>query len=299
MHANAAPQPHGLIVTAPAIALVLSAAVLHATWNYLAKRCYGGIPFVWLNSILACAVYAPLTALLLLTTPLPFGTSQIVAILGSAALQLVYFLSLTRGYQVADLSLVYPLARGTGPLLATVAAILLLGERPSALALSGAGLIAVGIFVLAGDPRKLRQAGATRGVIFALITGVAIASYTLWDKQAVAQYLIPPLLLNWSIASIHAVVLLPFARQRWDAVRREFRDHWRLVLGVSILSPLAYILVLTALTFSPVSYVAPMRESSVLIGTLIGARLLSEGDTRRRLIGAAVIVAGVVAVGLG
>ena len=93
--------------------------------------------------------------------------------------------------------------------------------------------------------------------------------------------------------------MMPLARRRWEAVRLEWRDHWRLVLGVSILSPLAYILVLTALTFSPVSYVAPMRESSVLIGTLIGARLLSEGETRRRLIGAGVIVAGVVAIGFG
>ncbi|MCC6801784.1 MAG: EamA family transporter [Anaerolineae bacterium] len=282
-----------------AIALVLSAAVLHAIWNYLAKRCYGGIPFVWLISLSACVVYTPLTVVLLLTTPIPFGAAQLLAILGSALLQLVYFLSLTRGYQVADLSLVYPLARGTGPLLATVAAILLLGERPSTLALGGAALIAVGIFVLAGDPRKLRQAGATQGVVFALITGIAIASYTLWDKQAVAHYLIPPLLLNWSIAGIHTLVLLPLARRRWQAVRLEWRDHWRLVLGVSILSPLAYILVLTALTFSPVSYVAPMRESSVLIGTLIGARLLSEGQSRRRVAGAAIIVAGVIAIGLG
>ena len=102
-----------------------------------------------------------------------------------------------------------------------------------------------------------------------------------------------------TIVSAVANVGQVHARRRWDAVRREWRDHWRLVLGVGILSPLAYLLVLTALTFSPVSYVAPMRESSVLIGTLIGARLLSEGDTRRRLVGAAIIVAGVVAIGLG
>lgn len=286
-------------MSALAIALVLSAAVLHAVWNYLAKRCYGGIPFVWLISAVASTVYAPLIVVLFLTTSVPLGSQQVVAMAVSAALQLVYFLSLTRGYQVADLSLVYPLARGTGPLLATAAAILIFGERPTTLALAGSALIAVGIFVLAGDPRKLRQAGATPGIVFALITGVAIASYTVWDKQAVSKYLIPPLLLNWSIGFVHNLVLLPLARRRWDAVRREWRDHRRLVLGVGILSPLAYLLVLTALTFSPVSYVAPMRESSVLIGTLIGARLLSEGDTRRRLVGAAIIVAGVVAIGLG
>jgi drug/metabolite transporter (DMT)-like permease len=240
-----------------------------------------------------------LTVALLLTTTVPLGAPQLLVMAVSAALQLVYFLALTHGYQIADLSLVYPLARGTGPLLATIAAVLVLGERPTVLAFGGAALIAVGIFVLAGNPRKLRQAGATPGVVFALITGVAIASYTLWDKQAVAYYLIPPLLLNWAIAGVHTLVLLPLARRRWEAVRREWHDHWRLVLGVGVLSPLAYLLVLTALTFSPVSYVAPMRESSVLIGTLIGARLLAEGDTRRRLTGAAIVVVGVVAIGFG
>jgi uncharacterized membrane protein len=282
-----------------AILLVLSAAVLHASWNYLAKRCYGGIPFVWLLSVTAAVIYAPLIVVLLLTTTLPLGAPQIAFIAVSSALQLVYFLALTRSYQIADLSLVYPLARGTGPLLSTLAAILFFGERPTALALAGSVLITVGIFVLMGDPRKLRQAGATPGIVFALITGVTIATYTLWDKQAVAVYLIPPLLLNWSITASHAVVLFPLARRRWDAVQREWRDHWRLVASIGLLSPLAYILVLTALTFSPVSYVAPMRESSVLIGTLMGARLLAEGDTRRRAAGAAVIVVGVVAIGLG
>ena len=160
-------------------------------------------------------------------------------------------------------------------------------------------LIVVGIMALTGDPRKLHQAGATPGIIFALLTGATIASYTLWDKQAVAVYLVPPLLLNWSVSVIHSIVLLPLVRRRWAAVRREAHDHWRQVVGIGILSPLAYILVLTALTFSPVSYVAPMRESSVLIGTILGARLLAEGDTRRRLFGAGIIVCGVVAIGLG
>lgn len=286
-------------MSALAIVLVLSAAVLHATWNYLAKRCYGGIPFVWLSSLMAAIIYAPLIVGLFLTTPVSLGTTQLILMAVSSALQLVYFLALTRGYQVGDLSLVYPLARGTGPMLSTLAAVLFFGERPTPLAVFGAVLIAAGIFVLTGDPRKLREKKARSGITFALITGVTIASYTLWDKQAVAVYLIPPLLLNWSVSASHALALLPLARRRWDAVLHEWRDHWRLVAGVGLLSPLAYILVLTALSFSPVSSVAPMRESSVLIGTLMGARLLAEGDMRRRAIGAGIIVAGVVAIGLG
>jgi drug/metabolite transporter (DMT)-like permease len=286
-------------VSALAILLVLSAAVLHATWNYLAKRTYGGVPFVWLYSAAAAIIYAPLIVVLFLTTTVPLGAPQLFFIGVSSILQLIYFLLLTRGYQIADLSLVYPLARGTGPMLSTALAILLFGERPSLIAVFGAVLIAFGIFVLTGNPRKLRQSEARQGIIFALLTGVTIASYTLWDKQAVSTYLVPPLLLNWGVMLVHTLVLLPLIRTRWDAVRREWRDHRNRVVGISILSPLAYILVLTALTFSPVSYVAPMRESSVLIGTIMGARLLAEGDTRRRMIGAGIIVCGIVTIGLG
>lgn len=286
-------------MSALAILLVLSAAVLHATWNYLAKRTYGGVPFVWLYGVLAALIYAPLIVVLCLTTSFPLGLPQLAMIGGSSLLQLTYFLLLTRGYQVGDLSLVYPLARGTGPVLSTILAILLFGERPTPVAFGGALLIVVGIFVLTGDPRKLRRAGASPGIVFALLTGVTIAAYTLWDKQTVSTYGVPPLLLNWSVSVILSILLLPLLRTRGPAVRREWGDHrWR-VIAVAILSPLAYILVLTALTFSPVSYVAPMRESSVLIGTIMGARLLAEGQTRRRVLGAGVIVLGVVTIGLG
>ena len=286
-------------MSAFAIALVLCAAVLHATWNYLAKRTYGGIPFVWLYSLVAAIIYLPLIIILFLTTRVPLGAPQLIFIGVSSALQLVYLLLLSRAYQIADLSLVYPIARGTGPMISTVAAVLIFGERPTPLAVAGALLLVGGIFFLTGDPRKLRQAGATRGVLVALLTGVVIASYTVWDKQAVSAEAVPPLLLNWGVSFIHSIVLLPVVRPRWDGVKREWHDHRLRVIGVSTLAPLAYILVLTALSFSPVSYVAPMRECSVLIGTILGARLLAEGDTKRRLMGASIIVVGIIMIGLG
>ena len=103
---------------------------------------------------------------------------------------------LQQGYRIGDLSLVYPLARGTGPMLLTTAAILVFGERPGPLALAGAAMIGVGTFVLACGGGGLRQAHARRAVVFALLTGAIIASYTLWDKRAVSNLGIPPLLLN-------------------------------------------------------------------------------------------------------
>jgi drug/metabolite transporter (DMT)-like permease len=195
--------------------------------------------------------------------------------------------------------LVYPLARGSGPLLATALAIVLLGERPSLTALVGAVLITLSIFYLTGDPRKLRASGAGKAVLFALLTGVSIAAYTLWDKHAVSVLLIPPLILDWASASGRAVLLLPYALRHRALVRREWNTHRREAFGVAILSPISYILLLTALVFSPVSYVAPFRQVSILIGAALGARMLSESDPRRRLTSAGLMMFGVIALALG
>ncbi len=111
--------------------------------------------------------------------------------------------------------------------------------------------------------------------------------------------LIPPLLQSWVTTLVITGLLTPLALRRLDAVRAAWRDHWREALGVAVLTPLSYILVLTALVSTPVSYVAPAREISILIGAVLGARLLAEGDVRRRLIAAGAMVAGVVALALG
>jgi drug/metabolite transporter (DMT)-like permease len=184
-------------------------------------------------------------------------------------------------------------------MLATVAAIGVFGERPTPLALAGAALIGIGVFVLAGDPRKLRGSGVGRSVAFALLTGLTIAAYTLWDKQAVSTVGVPPLLYFWGTVAGTALLLTPLVLRRPTALREVWRDHRLEVLGTAALVPLAYVLVLTALTFSPVSYVAPAREIGILFGALLGARLLAEQDVGRRLTGAGAMVLGVVALALG
>src|SRR5918992_6257053 len=118
-----------------ALVLVLAAATFHATWNLLAKRVgEGGAVFVWLFGFLAALIYAPLAVVVVSLERPNFGPEVLVFMFGSGLLHLGYFVLLQRGYAVGDLSLVYPLARGTGPLLATAAAIVLFGERPGALA---------------------------------------------------------------------------------------------------------------------------------------------------------------------
>lgn len=282
-----------------ALALVLGSAVLHATWNLLAKRAVADTPFLWLVYVVGAVVYAPFALAILVIGQPALGWPVLVFVLVASCLQILYFATLSAGYRAGDLSLVYPIARASGPLLATAAAIAILGERPSALALAGALAIVVGALVLAGDPRALRASGTSRAVGLALATGVVIATYTLWDKTAVSTLLVPPLLYDWATVVGQSVLLAPVALRR----RAEMRDVWRrqrgAVLGVGILSRLAYILVLTALVVTPVSYVAPAREIGILIGAVLGARVLAEGHALRRGLGAAAMVLGVIALALG
>ncbi len=284
-------------MTLLALGLIVASAVCHATWNLLAKQAGGGAAFVWLFGALAAVIYGPLAVLVIVIQRPEFGLSQLVFLGGSVLLHMAYFLLLQQGYRVGDLSVVYPLARGTGPMLSTIGAVLLLGEQPGALGMVGAGLVVLGIFLMTGSILTLRSASSS-GLGFGLLTGVLIASYTLWDKQAVGALAIPPLVLDWSLSVGRAVVLAPVARRRWDEVRRIWREARLQVLGVAVLSPLAYILVLTALTFTPVSYVAPAREISILIGTIFGARLLAEGEGLRRVGAASVLVLGVAVLAL-
>jgi drug/metabolite transporter (DMT)-like permease len=288
-------------VTAFALALVLASAVAHATWNLFAKRASGGAPFLWLAFALSIPLYAPLAIAVLIVTGARIGPIELLWMFVNAALNVAYGIFLLRGYRAGDLSVVYPLARGTGPVLALVGAVLLFGERPTPLAVAGAFAIVAGVFVLTGDPRKLRQRGAGVAVGYALLTGVTIAAYTLWDKRGVSVLLIPPIVYEWGANVLRTLILTPLALTSWPAVRAEWasRSNRIAALAMASLSPLAYILVLTALVISPVSYVAPAREIGILIGVLIGARALTEADIGKRSIAAILMVGGVIALALG
>jgi uncharacterized membrane protein len=306
-------------MSALALGLILVAAFTHATWNYAAKRSGGGLPFVWLTGLVSLCFYGPLSlAYMLWQSPvIPPGAWLVV--LGSGLIKLVYALLLQRGYRHGDFSLVYPLARGTGPLFSTLTAIALFGERPTALALAGGGIIIVSIFSLTGGfpvGRILRMSrglgrhglgdggssGTTRptlGLIYGFTCGGCIAALTVWDKHAVAHLHLPPLVYDCSTQVVMCLVLAPFAWPRRAEAAAAWRDHRWKVFAVALLAPLGYILILTAMTFTPVSYIAPAREISILIGTFFGAKLLKESDAPRRLFAAGGMVLGVIALALG
>jgi drug/metabolite transporter (DMT)-like permease len=284
-------------MSALAVGLVLAAAVCHAVWNLLLKRAGEGLGgelvFVWLFLCCSTALWAPVAAIDVALERLHIGWPQLGFMAGSGVLHLVYFVLLQRGYAVGDLSVVYPLARGTGPILAVVGAIAILGERPGAVAIAGGVIVALGIFGLA---RGRRTAEA---VVYAVATGAVIAVYTLWDKHGVDALAVPPIIYFWSGDLLRSLILTPYGLRRRRHARAALAAHPGAVLGVAVLAPLAYILVLAALAFTPASYVAPAREISIALATGLGVFVLGEGDARRRLACAVVIVAGVLALAIG
>lgn len=287
-------------MTAFALALVLVAAVLHATWNLCAKRAGGGLPFVWLVGAVICTLYVPVLIGYALAYPPQLDAIDLAWIAGSGLLKTGYSLFLQRSYRTGDFSLIYPLARGTGPLLAMFGAVMLLGERPTLLGTSGGFVIVASVFVLTDGTRLFHQdrAHLRTAINYGLITGVFIAAYTLWDREGVHTRAIPPVLYDGGTAFIVLALVTPSALGRWSEVSRHWREHKRYVFGMALLSPLAYVLVLTAMTFTPVSYVAPAREVSIVIGAFLGARYLKESDGRRRMWAALAMAGGVIALAL-
>ncbi len=285
-------------MTALTLALVLASALVHATWNLWAKQAGGEArsgALVWSLTAVSSVLYAgPALALLAHTGWRPDATA-LVLIAGSGAIHVGYFMLLLRGYRAADLSLVYPVARGTGPMLASLAAISVFAERPSAASLAGLALIVAGILALTLRPGAATPGHVGTGLRYGLATGVSIAIYTLWDGWAVKRAGVPPLVFYWGGELTRVLLFTPVALADRAGVARLWRAQAPRVLGIAALSPLSYILVLLAMRMGAVSHVAPAREVGILIGAWLGHHVLGEGERRRRLIASAAFAAGVIA----
>ncbi len=281
-------------MSSAALALVLSAAFIHAYWNLLQKRVAGGAPLAWLTAALAAVIYLPVVVAWCVWKRPEISLLGWIFFLGTGLIHVVYYLVLQRGYREADLSLVYPVARGSGPMFSVAGAVLFFGERPSPLAWAGIALVlaSVGVISLGGAALRADPARVARGRRWGLATGACIAAYTLWDKHAMAVIGLPPLLHDYASAIVTTVVLLPAGvrgRAEWQA---SWRAHRWEITGIAFFRALSFILILSALAFTPVSAVAPAREISILLGVAFGSRLLAEGDTARRLGASAMMLAG-------
>ncbi|TSJ41038.1 EamA family transporter [Mucilaginibacter corticis] len=276
--------------------LVLSAAFLHALWNLLAKKAGGKTAFIWLQYAAGSLLFLPF---------LLFQTDQLITVkwelllwfsLSSALLHIAYFMVLQKGYRSADLSVVYPLARGSGPLFSSVAAILFLHEKFKLSATVGLLLIITGVLIITGIRfKKEKDTRVTQGVIYGVLTGIFIAMYTLNDAVAVKTYALAPLTLTLFTNLFSTFLLAPFVWRQSMELKRELRAHKWQIIGVGVLSPVAYILVLIALKYSPLTVVAPARETSILMGVFMGSRVLGEENSKRRLLAAVLILSGIIA----
>jgi len=284
-----------------ALLLVLASAFIHASWNFILKKSGGGSGVIALSCTLSLVIYLPVLVAAAIVQHYQFQWMHLALMFVSGMVHLVYFLLLDRAYRSGgDLSIVYPLARATGPLLTILFAIAVIGERPGPVPLAGAVLIGISALVLTGNPFAWHKSEARKAVGFALLTGMTIAVYTLTDKWSVAAWLIPPLVYDWGCNFFRCLVIVPLTRHRNPgAMAAAWRDKRGTVLVIAAASPLSYILVLTAMVFTPVSLVAPAREVSILFAALMGAHLLKEGDVTRRAIAAVGMVLGISGLALG
>jgi drug/metabolite transporter (DMT)-like permease len=291
---------------ASSLALVILAGLIHAVWNIAAKKAGGDARFATFSGLLMALMWAPLGIWLGWDVLPTWGRVEWGFVVVSGILHVLYYIALLRGYRKADLTVVYPLARGSGPLLSSLAAILLLGEQITAFGVVGIFAVVTGVFFIAGGPGLFRaahdparQAGIRAGMFYGLLTGVFIAAYTMVDGYAVKFVLMSPILLDYYGNFVRLLFLLPTVLRDRATAAEHWRKQWKYAVVVAAISPIGYVLVLYAMKVAPLSHVAPAREVSMLFAALIGGQLLGERDRLVRIAGAALIAFGVMALALG
>lgn len=294
-------------MSALAVLLVLTAALVHATWNYFLKKANATRPFWWLVYIITAIITVP--ALFLydpdsLKNITPIGWLVIAL---SAPIHVIYGQVLQIGYKKSDYSIVYPTARGTGPLITVLSAVLILGDRPSFWGWIGIILILGAIVLLAMPQKTDKNTQSLRirsGIFWGALTGCFIAGYSFCDAWAVQQTTgLTPMSFYFPSIAVRALVFAPFIimHANWKEESKEILTTPRLQKALAVVtvgSPLAYILVLYAMTMAPLAYVAPSREVGMMIGVVLGGLLLKEKLSTTRLMGVIGMTLGVILVGL-
>ena len=296
-----------------ALLLVLSAGVIHASWNIAAKKAQGDARFAFFTSVVLMVVWAPLGVWIawdVVATWSPLAWALIVA---SGILHVLYYVILLRGYRRADLTVVYPLARGSAPLLSSLVALLWLGEAISGWGIVGIAGVVAGVFLIAGGPQAFfnwtlpphateaqheQRQRKSAGLRYGILTGLFIASYTVVDGYAVKVVLLSPILVDYLGNFFRLIFLAPAVLRDQPTAWALWKQQWKYALIVGTISPVSYVLVLYAMQIAPLSHVAPAREVSMLFAALLGGHLLNEGDRLIRFAGALCIAAGIFALSL-
>ena len=293
-------------MSAAALLLVLSAALIHAAWNYHLKKAAAGRIFWLLCYTLTSLIVMPVLLLFQFDAFRDITPVGWLVICLSAPIHVLYSQILQTGYRKSDYSVVYPTARGTGPLISVLAAVLILGNTPSAVGWLGIAAILGGIVLLTMKPGSAADSRRVRtGLFWGGLTGCCIAGYTFCDAWAVQQATgLTPLTFYFPSIVMRIFWLAPFVLlgSDWKADARAILTVpvKRKALGVvTVGSPLAFVLVLYAMTEAPLAYVAPAREVGMMVGVVAGALLLKEHLSLTRTLGAAAMVTGVMLLAIG
>jgi drug/metabolite transporter (DMT)-like permease len=273
-------------VPASALALALAAAALHAGWNILIARAGDPEGAGAAAVLIGVAAFAPVAAI-----TWNVDWSAVPYIGASAAAELAYFALLAAAYRRSDLSLVYPIARGTAPVLVLVGAVVATSVRPSALEVAGVAVVTAGVLLVRGA-----QPGEDVAAL-AMALGVAacIAAYTVIDKSGLRHAATIPY-FEVVLATSGVIYALGLSAARGTQVVRDGFSRWTAGAGIAMF--LAYALVLAALRLAPAASVAAVRETSVVMATVLAAVILHEPVSRGRATGAVLVAAGVVALAL-
>jgi drug/metabolite transporter (DMT)-like permease len=271
-------------VPASALALALSAAVVHALWNLLLAGARDPRAATGVAMAVGCVAFSPVAVVVW-----DVRSGAVPWLLGSAALELAYFALLALAYTRFELSAVYPLARGSAPVIVLLVSVVALGESLSLLQAAGVLLVGAGVMLVRGFGR-----GGRAELLLALAVGASIAGYTLVDKRGL-EHAGPLPYLELVLVVPATVYLFVLARGGGGRIRAAL--GWRTVAaGIGMFG--AYALTLGALRLAAAAPVAAVRETSIVIATFLGAVVLHEAVGRARMAGAAVIVAGVAAIAL-
>ena len=263
--------------------LALAAAVLHAGWNLLVKTSADRDLTVWGQFVFGGLLFLPVVVFTGLPDPAAYPFLAL-----SAVVHVAYVSALVAAYDHGDFSLTYPLARGSGALIATIGGVALLGDDLAALAWLAILVVVVGLLALVGGEIVSRSA------LWAVLTGLTIGTYTLIDAEGARRSAGVPYGVTLTAMTGFGITVRALIRGRAGDFAASLKSNWWRYAVAGWASTLAYVLVLVAVRLAPVGYVAMLRESSVVIGAYAGWALLGERLGRRRLAASSVVATGLV-----
>ena len=271
--------------------LSLTAAVMHAAWNFVAKRAEGDRYLVlWAQFFAAGLIALPLMIANQLIWGMPWQGYAMAA--ASGLVHLPYLTLLAKAYTLGDFSVSYPVARGGGAAIAALGGVLFLGDHLSVLEVAGIAIVVGGLTMLA--------AGATGpNLALALLVAVTIGTYSVLDARGARLSHTVAYIFATQVAAAAANTAYALARGRRAGMVQMLRTNWRRAGVTGAATMVTYGLVLVAMQRASVGYVTALRESSVVLAALAGWKLLGEGDHRRRLTAAAVVFTGLMVLVLG